>query len=276
MPSRVGCSPGCASPWSWRRRAAPTTSRSGGRRPGLGPRVVTVFAAASLTEVFEDRQTALKDQRTGPVDQVQLRRLGGPRDPGPAGSAGRRGRHRRHRLHGDAGRRRAGRGTATSPGTGWRSWSRPGTRSGSRRWPTWRRRRASSWCSGTRRCRSAGTRPRRWPAAGVTVTPVCRRRRTSRRPWPRSPSGEADATIVYATDVAAAGARGQGVVIPDAAERVAEYPIAVVKGTGNRAAAVAFVDAVVDGTGPGDASRARFPARRRELRALRTRATGGS
>jgi molybdate transport system substrate-binding protein len=54
---------------------------------------------------------------------------------------------------------------------------------------------------------------------------------------------------VYTTDVAAAGSRGRGVEIPDSQNAVAEYPIAVVKGTANRAAAVAFVDAVVKGPG---------------------------
>ena len=50
--------------------------------------------------------------------------------------------------------------------------------------------------------------------------------------------GEADAGIVYVTDVAP-GAR---VEIPDDANVVARYPVAVVRGTGKRAAAEAFVD----------------------------------
>src|SRR3954449_1040114 len=62
-------------------------------------------------------------------------------------------------------------------------------------------------------------------------------------------SGEADATIVYATDVAAAGSKGQGVEIPDAQNVVAEYPIAVVKGSAHQDAAEAFVDAVLHGEG---------------------------
>jgi molybdate transport system substrate-binding protein len=61
--------------------------------------------------------------------------------------------------------------------------------------------------------------------------------------------GEADATVVYATDVLAAGAKGQGVEIPPSANVVADYPIAVVKSTKNPAAAAAFVDAVVGGAG---------------------------
>ena len=62
-------------------------------------------------------------------------------------------------------------------------------------------------------------------------------------------SGEADATIVYVTDVNAAGAKGQGIDIPDAQNVTAEYPIAVVKGTKNHGAAAAFVDAVRGGAG---------------------------
>ena len=44
-------------------------------------------------------------------------------------------------------------------------------------------------------------------------------------------SGEADVTIVYVTDVNAAGSKGQGVEIPDAQNVVAKYPIAIVKAT---------------------------------------------
>jgi len=85
-------------------------------------------------------------------------------------------------------------------------------------------------------------------AAGVTVEPV------SKEPDVKSAvakvtRGEADATIVYVTDVKAAGSKGQGVEIPDAQNVVAEYPIAIVKATTNRAAAAAFVDAVVSGPG---------------------------
>ena len=51
-------------------------------------------------------------------------------------------------------------------------------------------------------------------------------------------AGEADAGIVYATDVAA----GSTVAIPDASNVVATYPVAVVRASGNRSAAEAFVD----------------------------------
>ena len=60
-------------------------------------------------------------------------------------------------------------------------------------------------------------------------------------------SGEADATVVYVTDVRAAGAKAQGVTIPDVDQPAITYPIAVVKATKNHAAAQAFVDAAVSG-----------------------------
>jgi molybdate transport system substrate-binding protein len=60
-------------------------------------------------------------------------------------------------------------------------------------------------------------------------------------------SGEADATVVYVTDVTAGGPKVQGVTIPDADQPDITYPIAVVKATKNHAAAQAFVDSAVSG-----------------------------
>jgi molybdate transport system substrate-binding protein len=62
-------------------------------------------------------------------------------------------------------------------------------------------------------------------------------------------SGEADAVVVYVTDVESSGGKAQGVVIPDAQNIVATYPIAVVKATKNEAAAQAFVNSMVSGLG---------------------------
>ena len=85
-------------------------------------------------------------------------------------------------------------------------------------------------------------------AAGVTVKPVSKEVDV-KAAVAKVTSGEADASIVYTTDVNAAGTRGQGVDIPDAQNVVAEYPIAVVAATKNHAAAAAFVDRVVNGPG---------------------------
>lgn len=60
-------------------------------------------------------------------------------------------------------------------------------------------------------------------------------------------SGEADASVVYVTDVAAAGDKAQGVDIPDNLNISAVYPLAVVKATKNRAAADAFVSSATTG-----------------------------
>jgi molybdate transport system substrate-binding protein len=60
-------------------------------------------------------------------------------------------------------------------------------------------------------------------------------------------SGEADATVVYVTDVTAAGSSVVGVPIPDAQNVIATYPIAVVKASTHQAAAQAFVNAAVSG-----------------------------
>ena len=60
-------------------------------------------------------------------------------------------------------------------------------------------------------------------------------------------SGEADATVVYVTDVAAAGSQVAGVTIPDNLQPAITYPIAVVKATHNQAAAASFVQSAVSG-----------------------------
>jgi molybdate transport system substrate-binding protein len=61
-------------------------------------------------------------------------------------------------------------------------------------------------------------------------------------------SGEVDATVVYVTDVKAAGATVTGVTIPDDEQPSIGYPIAVVKSTKNPAAAEAFVQSAQGGT----------------------------
>ncbi|MDP9075360.1 MAG: molybdate ABC transporter substrate-binding protein [Actinomycetota bacterium] len=60
-------------------------------------------------------------------------------------------------------------------------------------------------------------------------------------------SGEADATVVYVTDVTAAGSTVTGVVVPDANQPTITYPMAVVKATRSPGPAQAFVDSAVSG-----------------------------
>ena len=54
--------------------------------------------------------------------------------------------------------------------------------------------------------------------------------------------GEADAGIVYVTDVRSAATRVAGVAIPDQQQVVARYPIAVVKGAKDPQLAGQFID----------------------------------
>ncbi|MGH2722032.1 MAG: molybdate ABC transporter substrate-binding protein, partial [Actinomycetota bacterium] len=61
--------------------------------------------------------------------------------------------------------------------------------------------------------------------------------------------GEADAGIVYATDLEAAGSTVEGVEIPDAHNVVATYPIASIRNAGNPALATAFVEYVLSEEG---------------------------
>jgi molybdate transport system substrate-binding protein len=62
-------------------------------------------------------------------------------------------------------------------------------------------------------------------------------------------SGEADATIVYVSDVRSAGAAAEGVVMPDSENIMATYTAAVVKSTTHMAAAQAFLGDLVSGSG---------------------------
>jgi molybdate transport system substrate-binding protein len=56
--------------------------------------------------------------------------------------------------------------------------------------------------------------------------------------------GEVDAAMVYATDVKAAGGTVEGISFPEAQDAVNSYPLCVLKGAANPAAAQAFVGLV--------------------------------
>ena len=78
-------------------------------------------------------------------------------------------------------------------------------------------------------------------AAGVTVTPVSLEQNV-RGVVTKVTAGEADAGIVYVTDVIAAGDTADMVEIPDDINVVAEYPIATVAASQNQEVDEAFID----------------------------------
>ena len=86
--------------------------------------------------------------------------------------------------------------------------------------------------------------------AGVTVRPKSLELDV-KSALARVTSGEADATVVYVSDVKAAGAAVTGVPIPDDDNVIASYPIAVVKASTHKRAARAFIDAVRSAAGQG-------------------------
>jgi molybdate transport system substrate-binding protein len=84
--------------------------------------------------------------------------------------------------------------------------------------------------------------------AGVTVTPKSLETDV-KSVVSKIELGEADAGIVYITDVTAAGSKIQGVPIPDADNVIATDPIVAVKGSKNLDVANAFIAYVVSGAG---------------------------
>jgi molybdate transport system substrate-binding protein len=84
--------------------------------------------------------------------------------------------------------------------------------------------------------------------AGVTATPDSLEENV-KGVVTKVTAGEADAGIVYKTDVIAAGDQADGVEIPADINVLAEYPIAVTKDAPNAEAAQAFIDFVLSQDG---------------------------
>ena len=94
-------------------------------------------------------------------------------------------------------------------------------------------------------------------AAGVTVTPVSLEQNV-RGVVTKVTAGEADAGIVYVTDVIAAGDAADMVEIPEDINVVAEYPIATVAASENQEVGEAFIDFLTRPRRPGHHGRARL------------------
>ncbi len=80
-------------------------------------------------------------------------------------------------------------------------------------------------------------------SAGVTVSPASKEE-NAKATLSKVSLGEADAGVVYVTDVKATKGEVSGVKIPDRQNVIAAYPIATVKGSENSTAAKAWVQFV--------------------------------
>jgi len=85
-------------------------------------------------------------------------------------------------------------------------------------------------------------------AAGVTLEPASEEESVN-AVLTKVASGDADAGLVYATDVNSSGGDVEGVDFPQAAEAVNTYPIAVLSDSRNQAAARAFIALVTSDAG---------------------------
>jgi molybdate transport system substrate-binding protein len=96
-------------------------------------------------------------------------------------------------------------------------------------------------------------------AAGVAISPVSEETSVT-DVLGKVSAGEADAGLVYVTDVKAAGASVTGINFPGSAKAVNRYPIAALSGSANAAAAAAFVEFVAGSAGRSVLSAAGFGA----------------
>lgn len=95
-------------------------------------------------------------------------------------------------------------------------------------------------------CGAAAQRVAR--AAGVELSPVSEERSVS-DVLGKVVSGEADAGLVYVTDVRAAGDAVEGIVLPEAAEAVNRYPVAALADSAEPDLAQEFLDLVLGDLG---------------------------
>lgn len=86
--------------------------------------------------------------------------------------------------------------------------------------------------------------------AGVTLSPVSEEQSVT-DVLAKVTSGEADAGLVYVTDVQAAGDDAEGITFPESAAVVNSYPIAPVAGSGEPDLAQQFAQLVLGDTGQG-------------------------
>lgn len=85
-------------------------------------------------------------------------------------------------------------------------------------------------------------------AAGVTLDPASEEQNVT-DVLTKVAEGDADAGLVYKTDVAGSGGKVEGIDFTESAQAINSYPIGVLKDAPNPAAAAAFVDVVTGAEG---------------------------
>lgn len=94
-------------------------------------------------------------------------------------------------------------------------------------------------------------------AAGVTLRPVSEEQ-SVKDVLAKVTSGEADAGLVYVTDAKAAGAAVKGIAFPASSSAVNVYPITTVKGSRNAELAAEFLELVLSDAGQAVLAEAAF------------------
>jgi molybdate transport system substrate-binding protein len=112
-------------------------------------------------------------------------------------------------------------------------------------------------CAAEVPCGAAATKVEE--AAGVTLEPVSEETSVT-DVLSKVVTGEADAGLVYVTDVEAAGDKVEGVAFPESAEAVNVYPIAVLAGREHQALAREFTELVTGEEGQSVLADAGFAA----------------